>query len=754
MLNVNNLFKSFNHNLIFNNFSFQFNQNHVYGIVGETGKGKTTLLKMIASIDTNYQGKITYKNKNIHEILDYSLSKVSYISQEFSLIDELTIKENCFLAFSILDREYTKYESYFLELISAFKLKDLVNQPVKLLSGGEKQRVSIIRALLKKPEILLCDEPTSQLDVEMIKIFFNQLQKIKKETIIIISSHDKLHTLSYCDSLIDLNQKDISTLPCFEKTHELNQSSFCFKKCISLYKQAFFNQKILLKLCSYLIIIGIIGLGIGYLIKGFIHFSISSQFDHFTNKNSIVVRPKNSSFANLEDLSFPSSYEYIQYEKVQNEQVTIIKSQIKRLFVDNFSFVSPSFILNNQITSSDEVIISLPINVKNRIHSQWNKEVFIELNNYQTIKIDVLYIDFNEENEYLLYSNRLKYLDAILTSLKLSLKKDTFLYSKNAKEIFLELIHHPQYLYYEFNLDNFFIYYKKSLQPRLLYSHFIELFDKNKDKIKDYILADNQNIYIDSSTGLIFLLTIKELSSLQNVLKITSPIQFNYTSDLLEKNEIIISQKLANSLKIMPNQLLSITFENKTQSFIVKNIITHEKNQDILYGNSTFLQNLYSYLNTQIYNGILFLNTNSHSINSTSHLSCHAPYLSFLYIPTMDYLYQNTFYYSFIVLVLSILSASFLFHTNFYKKKRNRIAFYHLGVNSHNIVKISVIEILLILIKSLFSSFALLTLSFFILLNLFKCTFISFTSFFMFLCWILVVIFGLIIFIFLFYKKK
>ncbi len=190
-------------------------------IAGKSGAGKTTLLNIIGGLDRCNSGDV--------EVLDFSVSKfteeeitnyrnfiVGFIFQEFNLLEDCTVWENIYQSIQILPEKCEHYTvEEVLKLVDILELKDrFINE----LSGGQKQRVAIARALVKKPKILLCDEPTGSLDFETRVQIIKILKDISKQIAVIVISHYLEDVQQYGDRIIILEkgkiQQDITQQDC------------------------------------------------------------------------------------------------------------------------------------------------------------------------------------------------------------------------------------------------------------------------------------------------------------------------------------------------------------------------------------------------------------------------------------------------------------------------------------------------------------------------------------------------------------
>jgi putative ABC transport system ATP-binding protein len=167
-------------------------------IRGPSGSGKTTLLNLISTIDRPTQGRIFLNGEDISKYSDVQLSRIrqktiGLIFQNFNLLPHLPAWENVafpLLPIGIMERERRRRS---MELLNQLKLEKRVDHPLEQMSGGEQQRVAIARALVNNPEIVIADEPTSNIDAESIKILLDILTDLKKRgKTIIVSSHDPI----------------------------------------------------------------------------------------------------------------------------------------------------------------------------------------------------------------------------------------------------------------------------------------------------------------------------------------------------------------------------------------------------------------------------------------------------------------------------------------------------------------------------------------------------------------------------------
>ena len=194
--NVSKSFKSEGASLeVLKDINLELNEGEVTVILGKNGSGKSTLLKIIGGVLTCDSGKIIYNDKQVNtserKRRIFLEKRIGIIPQNNELIPELSVYENVSLPLKYRGEKRLEMKQKVMEILEFAGLSDMKDKPVSLLSGGEKQRTAIARALVKEPEIILADEPTSALDKKMnekVLDFFMQLKN--KNVITVIVTHD------------------------------------------------------------------------------------------------------------------------------------------------------------------------------------------------------------------------------------------------------------------------------------------------------------------------------------------------------------------------------------------------------------------------------------------------------------------------------------------------------------------------------------------------------------------------------------
>ena len=189
----------------FPNFSLEIefkSDEKLLAIIGKSGSGKTTFLRCLSGLETIDKGEIKVDNKN-WEKLPPQKRDVSVLFQHYALFPNMTVFQN--LKFALNNKQ--KIE----EIIEIMELKGVKNRYPNSLSGGEKQRVALGRALLTNPKILLLDEPFSALNYQLKEKLYKEIELIKKkfDTKIILISHDKSEVFRLADRVIEIDNGKI-----------------------------------------------------------------------------------------------------------------------------------------------------------------------------------------------------------------------------------------------------------------------------------------------------------------------------------------------------------------------------------------------------------------------------------------------------------------------------------------------------------------------------------------------------------------
>lgn len=201
------------HLLILNDFKLEVNAGEKISIVGKSGVGKTSLLNILGLLDANYNGNYTLfdsatDNLNLTQLASWRNKKIGFVLQESALINSLSIEDNIRLPL-LYSKSTSNHKTADLENIARkLEIHSILKKKPLECSGGEKSRAVFARAIIMKPELILCDEPTASLDGENKENIINLLFEMNKEynTTIITVTHD-LEVANRHDKIINLERR-------------------------------------------------------------------------------------------------------------------------------------------------------------------------------------------------------------------------------------------------------------------------------------------------------------------------------------------------------------------------------------------------------------------------------------------------------------------------------------------------------------------------------------------------------------------
>ncbi|EEG47204.1 ABC transporter ATP-binding protein, partial [Blautia hydrogenotrophica] len=212
MLRVNHLYKSYQTGTVtyevLKDVSFEVKRGEFVAVMGPSGSGKTTLLNCISCFIPHDKGEILLDGKDLSKLKERQIAKVrneklGFVFQDFMLLDGLTVFENVCIPKVIREEPYRKMEEKAKELLAMFGIEQIKDKYPAEISGGQKQRTAVARALMNEPLLILADEPTGNLDSRsseaVIKAFLEAKRKLGATTFMV--THDSF-SASYCDRVI------------------------------------------------------------------------------------------------------------------------------------------------------------------------------------------------------------------------------------------------------------------------------------------------------------------------------------------------------------------------------------------------------------------------------------------------------------------------------------------------------------------------------------------------------------------------
>lgn len=227
---LENIVQAYGNNIILENFNLDIPAHSLVSLLGPSGCGKTTCLMLISGLIFPHSGKIFFEDKDVTG-LDAVNRKVGMVFQNYALYPHLTVLDNIAFPLKMAGVSRAEREAVALDLAKLVKIDSEIKKRPKQLSGGQQQRVAIARALAKKPNILLMDEPLSNLDARLRLEMREEIRRLQRETQIttVFVTHDQEEALSMSDLVCVMNEGIIQQISTPRELYERPENLFVAK---------------------------------------------------------------------------------------------------------------------------------------------------------------------------------------------------------------------------------------------------------------------------------------------------------------------------------------------------------------------------------------------------------------------------------------------------------------------------------------------------------------------------------------------
>lgn len=334
MIEIKNLTKKYGENTILLDTNFNFPTSGMVCILGASGCGKSTLLNIIAGFDTDYIGDVSVfdtsiSQMNLNNLSSYRRDNIGFIFQDYNLITGYTVVENILLSCELNNHSDLQNRERANEFLTRLGIIEKADEKVENLSGGEKQRVAISRALINNPSIILADEPTGSLDRKNSTEIMNLLKEISKDHLVLVITHDKKNC-DFSDHTVYIKQGKIIGEKIEKSYTKLKLKKKSTNK-VSTFPHGLKNFKV--NITRYISISVIISIGVFL-------FILSLSSGNIINKSIFDFKEKNTAFNNG----------YIKTDQNDDEIISLLKDD------DSIENVYKQYIIKEITLKLDEKI--------------------------------------------------------------------------------------------------------------------------------------------------------------------------------------------------------------------------------------------------------------------------------------------------------------------------------------------------------------------------------------------------------------
>ena len=215
------------------NVNFSVSQGEYVAIMGESGSGKTTLLNILAALDRPTSGEVVLDGKELSQLKDKELSgfrrdNLGFVFQDFNLLDTFTLEDNIYLPLVLSGMEYSEMNGRLKNLAASLGISGLLKKYPYEVSGGQKQRAAVARALITQPKLILADEPTGALDSRSTDDLLNLFHSIKQTGQTIVMVTHSARAASHASRVLFIRDGQV-----FHQLYRAGESSGAFYETIS-----------------------------------------------------------------------------------------------------------------------------------------------------------------------------------------------------------------------------------------------------------------------------------------------------------------------------------------------------------------------------------------------------------------------------------------------------------------------------------------------------------------------------------------
>ena len=358
MLNISSLSLTFNEHgrkiELFNNLNFTLPSTGLVYLKGRSGCGKTTLLKIIYGEKLPYTGQVTFNDQSVFST-KYKNKDVFYLKSEDNLFEYLTLKENVKLFISRLDKNVL--EKYLINL----GLDIYLDKKINTLSGGEKQRASLLIAFLKRPKLLLLDEAIANIDIKYTAYILDEIKKIAEKSLVIVTSHNDSFTMN-SNIIIEID-KDVNIKKVSDVVGNVTNKNVANSYSLSNDFIYFYNRNRTMFLIFNIILL-VLSLAFSFGVNKYNLTNLDIIYSKYGDVSVNIVLDNEKQYDCLTKRNIYMSKDNYVFDKklYSNDHTTFVDNYNVACF-DDFKFSKIDTLLDDEIVISDKLANALNLHL-------------------------------------------------------------------------------------------------------------------------------------------------------------------------------------------------------------------------------------------------------------------------------------------------------------------------------------------------------------------------------------------------------
>lgn len=562
MIEIKNLTKRYSNHVVLNDVNRIYPDNGLFYIVGKSGAGKSTLIQLLGMMDYEYEGSIKCNNKELKEMTEdekanYRYEVISFLFQSYHAEDNESVISNLMKVLDITSLTDKEKEERIDDLLKQVDLSDKKNQTFKTLSGGEKKRISFVRALLKQSPILLADEPLSSLNKHLREKLTTILLNESKRRLVLIITHEKdeIPDSAFIDEIKEgkLVPIKIGVIP--------NKKNLIIDKRIEFKGKSFIRQLLssmkrrrdLFFITIFSLMIGLFAINFSFQLSLCVSNSIKDMMLSYMDEDTLVISSSDEGYSHL---GFQTgTYQKCAYLANRYKDEVISPSSFYESTLDNIFTTNQTV----SISYNDSELVINPLSLNSFIEYRMNDEVDVDIYGEEETELDEVIIAINEDYFKALYKSIFKSTDTI-ENMKIAIANKV----KSGNISLLVKANNPNWLNYDVEysykikgiiIDDFYIVNSSNIFADTFIKevmHFKEIQEEDiEDKNTPWVIKKSEGLRLKpNKTGDFLMKFLKDDNVKEYTLKQVKTTNYYLEEDVITHNHVSLVKDYLPKVRI------------------------------------------------------------------------------------------------------------------------------------------------------------------------------------------------------------